>query len=423
MLLAFANSNASPTKCAGASFEKLENGISVVFVDTEPSDFLLIMLCVSSGSGDDVDKRGVANLLRYMFARKLKERSDSDSIQYGSESNSYTGHDQSVYYFYGRRENLEGFIKNLGTIFSNFKPTTNDFNESKAAIEQQIEEDRKVDKNVVRYEARKSLYWHSNYGIEPAGDIDDLKAASEEDVENFKKKNYTKNRVTIIVAGRIDKNLARGAIVQHFGKEKTESKINRLQEPPHHGSTVKISKNSSQTNVAVVEMHWRVPNYRTDKKKALATEIFVEHLEKTLKKRLIEEQKVVASIAFARSFWNYEYGDLRITITLNNSASLKNAVNAVLSEIKCIAADNMTAGQAKEAAERLAASSDWFSSNADLFDFIDLISQRISSGYDLDFLKSHKDFVMKFDLDEINAQAKEIFTKDPCVISIIRPIQ
>jgi predicted Zn-dependent peptidase len=47
----------------------------------------------------------------------------------------------------------------------------------------------------------------------------------------------------------------------------------------------------------------------------------------------------------------------------------------------------------------------------------------MGSGYDFDFLKSYRDFVNKFNLDEVNAQAKAIFKNDPSVISVVKPIE
>ncbi|MDR2157945.1 MAG: insulinase family protein [Holosporaceae bacterium] len=408
-------------KYRGCSFQKLDNGVSVIFVDTPKSDALLAMLCISSGSADEIDKFGVANLLNYMFTQKLKENAAADSLQYGSEINSYVGYDQSAYYFYGKVEDLEGFIKNLGAIFSNFTFSTEDLNGAKQAAEKKILDDQQIDKNLVRYESRKSLYWHSNYGNRESGTLDDLKLISESDIKRFKNRNYRNSKATLIIAGKVDKNRAIGEITKYFQRKEISAAPMRLQEPPHHGSTTKITKFSSQVNVPIVEMYWRIPNYRKEKNKALATEIFVNHLDEVLRKNLIENKKYVTSISFVYSFWNYDYGDFCIVITAKNSVKVEDVITAVLSEIKCAASEKVTERQAKAAAKKLADSSNVFHYNVDVVDFVDWISKRIGSGNDFAFLRSYWDFVNKFDLNEINAQAKAIFTHDPCVISVIKP--
>ncbi|MDR1982937.1 MAG: insulinase family protein [Holosporaceae bacterium] len=422
--LIFSHLNANEDKYRGASFQKLDNGMSVVFVDTTKSNALLVMLCISSGSTDEIDKHGVANLLNYMFAKKLKESVNVDSLQYGSESNAYAGHDQSIYYFYGKLENLEGFIKNLGVIFSSFTFSTDELKDSKKMVERQILEDQDIDKNAIRYESRKSLYWHSNYGIRISGDLDDLKSISEEDIQEFKNKHYTNGRATLIIAGNVDKNHVLKEIAKYFKTTAGKSEpINRLQEPQHHGSTVRLTKQSLQVSVPIIEMYWRIPNYRNQKNKALAAEIFINHLDEALQKNLIENQKIVTSISFTYSFWNYDYGDFCMTVTSKNSDKIEEVITAILSEIKCIASEKITQQQAQKAAKKLAASANVFHYDVDVVDFVDWVSKKIGSCYDFDFLRSYWDFVNKFDLNEVNALAKEIFKNDPCVISVIKPVE
>ncbi|MDR2781974.1 MAG: insulinase family protein [Holosporaceae bacterium] len=411
--------DSSADKYRGASLQKLENGATVVFVGSTKSDSVLVMLCVSSGSTDEIEKRGVASLLSSIFLKKLKESVNADSHQYGSESSSYTGYDQSVYYLYGKAGNLEEFIKNLGVTFSDFAFSIDDLNDSKKIIEQQIVEDQQNDKNVVRNEARKSLYWHSNYGVRISGNLDDLKLISEKNVCDFKKRNYTKDRVTIIIVGNVDKKSALKSVLKYFGNDKTTSEINRLKEPPHHCSTVRITKNSTQVNVPIIEMYWKIPNYRNQKDNALAAEIFVNYLDEALQKNL--SKRAIASMSFCYSFWNYDYGDFCMTITAKNSDSIEDVITAVLSEIKYIASEKITEEQAKKAAKKLSDSTKMFHFDIDVLDFVDWVSKKVGSCYDFDFLKSYYDFVGKFDINKVSEQAKTIFKNDPCVISIIKP--
>ncbi|MDR0632251.1 MAG: insulinase family protein [Holosporaceae bacterium] len=413
--------NSEAERYRGASFQKLENGLSVIFVDTPRADSLLVVLCVSSGSTDETDKRGVANLLCHMFSRKLKEKADADPPQYRLESNSYVGYDQSEYYFYGKTENLDGFINNLGATFSGFTFSSSDLNESKKIIEQQISEDQQIDRNRVRHEARKSLYWHSGYGS--SCDVDSLRSISEEDVKNFKNRNYVNGRATLIIAGKVDKKRALEMVNKCFSKEKIESTINRLQEPPHHGSTTRITRSSSQVSVPIIEMYWRIPNYRNEKGKALAAEIFINHLGEVLQKNLVETQKIAASISFSYSFWNHDCGDFCMTITSKNSDKVEEVVTAVLSEIKYIASEKITEEQAKKAARKLYNANNVFNIEVDVIDFVNWISKKIGACYDFDFLKSYDQFIDKFDLNEVHSQAKAIFRNDPCVISILTPAE
>jgi predicted Zn-dependent peptidase len=292
----------------------------------------------------------------------------------------------------------------------------------KRIIEKQILEDRQTDKNFIRHESRKSLYWHSRYGTSIYGSENDLKLISEEDIMHFKNRNYINGRATIIIAGKVDKKTAMEEIEKHFKKpEAPEEPINRLQEPPHHESSVELVKYSSQVSVPVAEMYWRIPNYRNQKEKALAAEIFINCLDEILQKNLMTNRKIVTSVSFTYSFWNYDYGDFCITVTAKNSDDINEVIRAVLTEVKYAASEGITEAQAKKGAKKLATSANVFRYDTDVLDWVNWVSKKIGSCVDFDFLRSYCDFVNKFDLKEVNTQAKEIFKNDPCVISVLRP--
>ena len=409
----------NPQEYRCSSIEKLDNDISVVFVDTTKSESILVMLCVSAGSTDEIERNGVANLLSKIFTKKLND--NVNALHYGSECHSYAGHDQSVYYFYGKQSNLDGFLKNMGSVFSNFTFSNDDLDSCKQIVEQNIKSEDQIDRAVLRRETRKALYWHSNYGVDIKGDIDGVKIISSDDINKFKKQHYTNKRVNIIIAGNVDKKNAIELVKKYFSVQvsKEKTKINRLQEPPHHGSTIKIMKYSSQAAVPIVEFYWRIPNYRIEKNKALNAEIFINSLSDIQQKSLIERQKIAATISFSYSFWNYEYGDFCMTVTAKNSANINDLITAVLSEMKCIASDGITKEQAEAASKKLSASSNLV--GMDMLDVVDMFSKRLGSFYDFEFVRGYSLFVRKYDLDEINAHAKEIFRQDPSVISVIIP--
>jgi zinc protease len=408
----------SPQIYLGSSIKKLANGISVIFVDTSVSDALLVMLCVSAGSADEVTKEGVANLLSKVFAKKLNE--NSVAMHCGAESNSYAGYDQSSYYFYGKLENLEKFLNNLGSVYSSFSFSKDDLETCRNSVEHSIINENQVDKSISYRESRKAMYWHSKYGASISGDIDGVKLITDDDLSQFKNKHYKNSRVAIIVAGNVDKNATIALVEKYFNKKDDgELKINRLQEPPHHGSTTKITKYSSQVSAPIVEMYWKIPNYRNDRNKALATEIFVNALKDPLRKILVDGQKIAASMSFAYSFWNYDYGDFCVTVTAANSDNVDELVTAISTEIKCLASDGLTDEQASVASKRLYNSSNLVGINT--LNAVDHLSRRISSFCDFDFIEGYAGYVDKYDLNEVNKQAKEIFKNDPCVITVIMP--
>lgn len=399
--------------------EKLDNGVSVIFIDANSSDTLLVMFCISCGSTDEIEKEGLANLLSKLYVKKLNE--NGNTLHYGAEINSYVGYDQSIYYVLGKKENLDGILKNFGQIYSDFSVSKEEIAVQKQDIEQNLLSKNQIDKNIIHRESMKSLYWHSKYGADIEGSFESLKQISEEDIRRFKEKNYADNRVTIIISGNVPKNDVLKLVKKYFaGKDrKNESKIERMQEPPHHGSTIAVTRYSNQINVPMVEMYWRIPNYRNDRDNALATEIFINAMSDILQTELIDIQKLVASISISYSSWNYDYGDLCIMFTAPDSETTSDVTTAVLTEIKNIASVGITKNQAEKALKKILESHRFI--GHDMFDVVYRISRKISAGYDFDFVMGYPKFARKYDLEKINAQAKTLFRSDPCVISTIMP--
>lgn len=400
--------------------EKLDNGVSVIFIDANSSDMLLVMFCVSCGSTDEVEKEGVANLLSKIYAKKLND--NGNNLHYGAEINSYVGYDQSMYYVLAKTDNLDGILKNFGQIYSDFSVSKEEINTQKQDVEQSLLSKSQIDKNIIHKESMRSLYWHSKYGSDIEGTFDSLKKISEDDIKRFKERNYANNRVTIIISGNLKKNNAMELVKKYFsGGKKTSSEIVRMQEPSHHESTIALTRYSNQISVPMVELYWRIPNYRQEKDNALSTEIFINAMSDILQKELIHVQKRVASISISYSSWNYDYGDLCITFTVPDSEKTSDIITAVLTEIKNIACDGITKQQAEIAVQKIVDSCKFV--GHDMFDVVDRLSRRIGSGYDFDFLVRYPKFAREYDLNKINAQAKRIFRNDPSVIATIMPVR
>ena len=402
-------------KCLGLSFEKLSNGISVVFISSEKNSDLLMLFCISSGSADEIEHRGVSNILTKIFTKKLQENSKS----LGIECNSYAGFDQSVYYIFGKVDTMEEQIKSFSSVYYSFSASEEEVSEQRQSIEKSLELAKQQDKKLMRSTSRKSLYLHSQYGFDIEGDVRNLNEISADHVNNFKKNHYMTTQLTVVIVGSPDKKSTLAILEKNFVKDNATLQRNRLQEPPHHGSTTTLVKKSSQINVPVMEMYWKVPNYFENKEKALACDIFINILDQILSKKLIDELKLAASISFRYSFWNREYGDFCIIVVPKDSSKLNLLKTAICSELRYVAHKGINEKEAEEASKKLSESANYL--KKDLFDIADVFSKRLSSGYDYEFVKNFATFSRKYKLEDVNKNIKEFFDKSPCVISEVLP--
>lgn len=412
------NLMADPLEYRSSSCVSLENGIRVVFVDTTYNDSLLVMLGVSAGSTDEKEIDGVSNLLVKAVVNKLNETPNINGVQYG-EAQSYAGYDQSIYYYYGKKDDLEGFITKLGTVFSKLSFSDQELNNCKKAIEQKIISRDQVDRHVLQKESRQALYWHSKYGSSIEGDLDDLNNISASDLENFKNENYTLDRTVIVIAGNnINKERTLESIKKYFGIKKTESKINRLEEPDHHGSTSCIIKYSSQVQAPIINMSWRLPTYRKNPDKCRGIEIFINYLNDTLQHSNIAEG---INISWSYIIWNHDYGELSVMLSLTPdlSNSVEYIKNAIILQIKKIVSEGITKEDADKVVKSLVGASNF--SGRDAFEVVDWMFKKLSAFYDFEFVRGYPTFIRKYDLQNINKEAKVIFENGPEVVSILLP--
>jgi predicted Zn-dependent peptidase len=451
LLLIFFSLNAAQFR----GYEKvtLEGGkTNVIFVNTTDNENVLFMLIVRGGSNEELDKQGISNLLCSIFTQKLRDNVKGDTIQYGSEISSISGNDRNIYFLYSTKKNLSAFISNIGNVFKAFDVTQNDIDKGKAAVGQEISEASQIDRKVMRKVAMESVYLHSNSGLTTMGDLDNLNLFTAEDVKGLQRK---QQEVNIVVVGNVDKTKTLEEISKYFGKavsanaeistgtkqeasndaQNTEEDVTKteaevvtpsstnvgLVEPPHHGSTVKVTRYSNQIHVPLVEMFWRIPVYKNNKKEARAAEVFVNYLKKTLDDRL--ESMGISRLDFSYSFWGRENGDLEIAFTVEDPSRIDEAITAVITEINRIVSEGVTERQAREVITKLADAEDLFNYRTDSLDFAGLLGQRLGAGYDIEDLKSHPEFIRKCDLESIDTQGKAIFGKEPCVVTVMMPMR
>lgn len=411
------------TPFSSVSYNKLDDRISVVFIDTGIPDSLLVMMCVSTGVADEIEHRGIANLFSHVFLQKLKHQADTNNLQYGAQSNAYAGYDQSVYYFYGKPENLEGFVKSFGKITENFSCTEQELTNAKKIVEQTIKNQSKIDKFNVQKVAMRSLFWHAGYGNDINGEMKDISSAIPEYLTDFYKNYYQRKKITFLIVGRVNNKKTIEMFQKYLGQEKWKEKFqeqkNQLKEPKHHGSTVQIEQESEQTDVVMLNFYWKIASYYEDKVTALADEIFISYLESTMSQQLVEQQKLISSISFNHISWNKACGHFCITVTAHPSSDLDLIKFAISANMRCLASKGMTQEQVNSHLKKIVANANFY--KMDVMDAVDWISKRVSAGYSWEYLKSYAKSTEKIDSQSVNTEAKKTFINPPAVISILKP--
>jgi predicted Zn-dependent peptidase len=404
----------------------LENGLRVVLVETTATNVVRAALCVSAGSADEIDKVGTANLLSKVLAAKFMTGMNDNSVQYASESSTSVGYDQSIYYFCGTVGNLGSFLKSFGGLLNDSSVSDGDIEEAKKAVLRSIatSNEKLLDHSVATREARKCMYWHSGYGPDGEGTVDGVQLISPEDVMKFKNSHYSPENAVLVLCfdpNKVNPKNVMALVQQEFGQllKAPNVKEVRLQEPDHHGSVVTIMKSSDQVSVPVVELYYHVPNFNKQRARALNTEVYLRYLDKALHKSLVVDLKVATSIAFTYALWNKDSGDFCVSITLGKGIELNEALTAITSEIKYIASENISKEQLGEATRLVFGANSY--EGVDIGDVLDKLMQRLGAGQSLNSLKGIGEEANKCSLGEVCKQGRDIFSKDPAVICILKP--
>jgi len=413
----------------GAEYRKLSNDVSVIFLETNKSDNIFVTVCLSVGRSDDMDKSGKSELIGNIFKRKLEGEMNKNPQGYNVEMTSFIGQDQSLFSLYGKQVDLPFHIKHLARYFYNLGISAEELTREKENIANRFNQLVSLDKNKLRREALQTLYWHD--GLGKPFSIEELKSVSVDDLKKFHEKNYTNNRLTLIVCGYLkNKDKVVKAIEENFSNTK-KSEIKRLREPAHHDATVSFSMDSSQVKFPCIEIYWRLPTYRGEKSvydneepfrtiSPFALEMFLIYLKTELEKSLVDELKIASSVVFDYSFWNYSEGNLRISVQLKEKKYSKETEFAILNEIKKLASE-INEQKLAVAQKELFKSNNVFNYQTDVVDTMNWLSDKIGAGYDYKFLKEYQNSIKNFKFENVKKEIVKFFKREPEVISVLNP--
>ena len=429
LILFFFVSEISAEVYRGVDYRKLSNDVSVIFLETNWSDNIFVTVCLSTGKSDDLDKSGKAELVGNIFKRKLEKDMNKNSQGFNVEMTSFVGHEQTLFSFYGKRIDLPFHVKCLAQHFYNLKISDEELAKEKEKITSRFNQSMVSDKNKLRVKSLQSLYWHDGFG-KPFS-VEELKTISVDDLKEFREKNYTNNRLTLIISGHLkNKEEIEKEIEKNFSNTK-KSEIERLQEPMHHDATISFDMTSSQIKLPCIEIYWKLPNYRNEKSvydndeyfrkvSPIALEIFLVYLENELEKSLVNELKIASSVDFDYSFWNYSEGNLRISVLLKSKNYSKKIEYEILNEIKKLAYE-VDENKLVAARKTLYKSANVFNYLVDVIDTMNWLSDKIGVGYNYEFLKKYRESIKNFKLETVRKEVVKFFKKEPDVISVLNP--
>ncbi len=397
----------------GCELVNLSNGIEVVFVNTNKTDYTCLTLCISNNN----QFIEISEIIGRIFQKQIDNEINSNSAIYGTEIYPYYGFDQTLFSIYGKVEHVEQYIKILGKNFSGLSLSEEIISQIKEKMINELKVKNQNDKYNIRNEALRILYHNNEYG--KIYSIDNIQKITNKDVKLFYNKNYSNNKIKLLITGNVDKKSIERLLIDCF-KNKNSSSVNNqpVKEFNYRETSSKLTQFSSQVKVPLIELYWKTPSYKLEPIKAGALDIFCHYFLEELKKIAIHDLKIASSIELEHSLWNFTYGVIKICVILNPNLNIDDTITSLISNIRRITAENKDIEAARN---ELIVESDVFDYRANVIDTINWVSPKISSGYSFEFLRNYLQLIRSIKQEDIFKEAIDLFKKEPNVISILIP--
>lgn len=222
----------------------LANGLSVFTIENHKSPTAAIQVWYRVGGKNDPDgKSGFAHLFEHMMFKATKnmkaEMMDRLTEEVGGENNAYTAEDRTVYHETVPSNYLETLIWAEADRMANLSVDEPNFLSERAVVEEEYRQSVLAPPYGLLEEiVRERSFAKHPYRRGVIGSIDNLEAASLEDVRRFHSTFYRPDNAVLIVSGDFDLVKLDEWIDRYFGRiPKAEGEIPRVtvQEPARTG--------------------------------------------------------------------------------------------------------------------------------------------------------------------------------------------
>lgn len=321
----------------------LDNGLTVVLHVDRSDPVVAVALTAHVGSAREVEGRtGFAHLFEHLLFLESENLGKGGLDQMsarigGAGANGSTSRDRTNYFQTVPNDALEKMIWAEADKLGFFINTVTD---------PVLAKEKQVVKNEKRQGVDNQPYGHTSYVIDknlyPAdhpyswqviGSLDDLQAATLQDVKDFFNRWYVPNNVTLTIAGDFDTAQAKAWVEKYFGEIPRGQDVQKLEKRSVElGETKMLYHEDNFARLPQLSITWpSVYEYHPD---SYALDILANYLSRgkraPLYKVLVEEKKLTDAVS-ARQFSSEIAGQYSVRVTAFNGTSL-DSVNVAVNE-------------------------------------------------------------------------------------------
>ncbi len=401
-----------------------KNGLTLLTVPIATAQSIIMSVFVKAGSRYEEPRvNGISHFLEHLHfkgtkkfptAKKLSEVVDS----IGGEFNANTGKEHTQYYIRGAAEHLPLIVEVLTDLVQNPLFDEKEMEREKGVIIEEINMYKDNPQIHIESLFEETMWPGTPLGRDIAGTADVIRAVKRQDILDYRKKWYQPSNIIVAVAGKFDELKLEELIEQSWG-HMTGPKVGQWKGVIHQQDAPKLAVQNKQTEQAHMMVGFKGFNY--DHKQNPQMMLMSTVLGGGMSSRLFLQIRERRGLAYyvGASLNNYrDTGNFYVRAGLKVS-SAPEALEMILEELMKLVETGVAAKELRKAKE--------------------YIKGKIVLGMEdphgtLDWYLTHAAFTKKMETpkeafaklekvtgDEIQALAKQLFTKKSLVASVIGP--
>ncbi len=286
--------------------EKLENGLTVLFFKQALAPKIFASMSYRVGSGNESSsERGLAHLVEHMIFKGTDVFSEVDipaiANKYGATYNAYTSFDSTSFYFEMNKADYEPFLHILANCMQNARFDENHLASELKTVVQELNMYRDSVFHEVYQKALERMFPPNHgYHFPIIGFKEELANIHAADIKKFYEQNYQPQNGLLIIAGDFDFNEMRPKVEQYFAGIKNTHTPKKPVQPALIGQSMQSFLTlQHQVQNDFLYYFWTIPGLKSSSyfDANLLAEAFVGSSNSVLAKRLIDKDKIAASVS------------------------------------------------------------------------------------------------------------------------------
>jgi zinc protease len=220
--------------------ETLPNGLEVIYAPLHNAPVVQVRVLYHVGSRDErPDRQGFAHMFEHMMFRGSAHVAPEEHMkligEVGGISNAFTSYDETVYHDTIPSPHTQMALYLEADRMASFKVSDDIFKtERKVVSEEWRLRNANPPYGQLFQDFAKTAYTNHSYRWTPIGDMDQLRAAKSQELQEFFNKYYVPNNACLIIAGDIDPDQTKQWVHDYFAWIPKGAEIDRqiAQEPP-----------------------------------------------------------------------------------------------------------------------------------------------------------------------------------------------